>query len=160
MSNYGRSLQISVMVAAASGALLSAQSITGPSSSASPYVLAAEPGVVTKSILTVGDAAGGYRMVGIPDGLGAFDNGNGTFTLLMNHELGPTVGIARSHGAKGAFVSRWIIRTSDLTVLSGNDLIQEVAAWNPATSSWNPPATGVGALASLFGRSGAGLRVL
>jgi hypothetical protein len=143
MSNYGRSLQISVMLAAVSGALLSAQAITGPSSSASPYVLRAEPGVVTKSILTVGDAAGGYRMVGIPDGLGAFDNGNGTFTLLMNHELAPSLGVTRAHGAKGAFVSRWIIRTSDLAVIHGSDLIQEIAAWNMATSSWNPPAKGV-----------------
>src|SRR6266487_4343754 len=86
-----------------------AQSVTGPSSSQSPYVLRTEPGVVTVSILTVGDAvnykADGvtpYRMVGIPDGLGAFDNGDGTFTLLMNHELGNTVGITRDHGAKGA----------------------------------------------------------
>ena len=40
-------------------------------------------GVVTKSILTVGDAVGSYRMVGVPDGLGAFDNGDGTFTVLL-----------------------------------------------------------------------------
>ena len=32
-------------------------------------------------------------MVGIPDGLGAFDNGDGTFTVLMNHELGNTQGV-------------------------------------------------------------------
>ena len=44
---------------------------TGPSSSQSPYVLPSQSGVVTKSILTVGDSVGGYRMVGIPDGLGA-----------------------------------------------------------------------------------------
>jgi hypothetical protein len=29
-----------------------------------------------------------YRMVGIPDGLGARPNGDGTSTLYMNHELG------------------------------------------------------------------------
>ena len=29
-----------------------------------------------------------YRMVGIPDGLGAMPNGNGASTLYMNHELG------------------------------------------------------------------------
>jgi hypothetical protein len=39
-----------------------------------------EPGIGTTSILTVGDSVGGYRMVGIPDGLGAYDNGDGTFT--------------------------------------------------------------------------------
>ena len=69
-------------------------SINGPSSSESPYLVRAQQGIVTKSILTVGDAvnykADGvtpYRLVGIPDGLGAFDNGDGTFTLLVNHEV-------------------------------------------------------------------------
>jgi MYXO-CTERM domain-containing protein len=46
---------------------------------------------------------GTYRLAGIPDGMGAYDNGNGTFTLLVNHELGATSGIARAHGASGAF---------------------------------------------------------
>src|SRR5512134_3232748 len=88
------------------GAVL-ANSITGPSSSQSPYIVRSQPGVVTKAILTVGDSVNlkpdgvtPYRMVGIPDGLGAFDNGDGTFTLLMNHELGGTVGVARAHGVK------------------------------------------------------------
>lgn len=61
------------------------------------------------SDVQVGDsAANGYRLVGIPDGLGAFDNGDGTITLLVNHELGSTKGVVRSHGSKGAFVSKWI----------------------------------------------------
>ena len=55
-----------------------------------------------------------YRMVGIPDGLGAFDNYDGTFTALMNHELRLEQGIARLHGFTGAFVSHWIVRKSDL----------------------------------------------
>ncbi|MEI9807468.1 MAG: hypothetical protein WDO16_06040 [Bacteroidota bacterium] len=42
-------------------------------------------GVKFRSILSAGDAVGGYQMVGIPDGLGAFDNNDGTFTLLVNH---------------------------------------------------------------------------
>ena len=105
---------------------------TGPSSSESPYVVGSQSGVVTKSILTVGDAVGGYRMVGIPDGLGAFDNGDGTFTVLMNHELSSTAGIVRAHGARGAFVSKWTVRKSDLTVLHGEDLIKTLHTWNPA----------------------------
>ena len=78
-------------------------------SSQSAYVLPTLPVVKTASLLTVGDSIDGYRMVGIPDGLGAFDNGDGTFTLLMNHELGNTLGAIRAHGSKGAFVSKWII---------------------------------------------------
>ena len=68
------------------------------SSSQSTYLLPSMSGTALTSLLTVGDAAGnGYRMAGIPDGLGAFDNGDGTFTLLMNHELGTTAGGARTH---------------------------------------------------------------
>ena len=57
-----------------------------------PYVLPTASNVeLTSRILTVGESAGnGYRMVGIPDGLGAFANDSETFTLLMNHELANT----------------------------------------------------------------------
>jgi hypothetical protein len=53
-----------------------------------------------------------YRMVGIPDGLGAHPNGDGTSTLFMNHELGftalsePVVGGPKN---RGAIVSQWIL---------------------------------------------------
>ena len=37
------------------------------------------------SIMTVGDqAANGFKMVGIPDGMGAYDNGNDTLTLFIS----------------------------------------------------------------------------
>jgi 2',3'-cyclic-nucleotide 2'-phosphodiesterase (5'-nucleotidase family) len=87
-------------------------------------------------------------MVGIPDGLGAFDNGDGTFTLLMNHELSTTAGVTRAHGSTGAFVSKWIINKSDLTVISGSDLIQTVYTWNTATSSYVQGTTAFGRFCS------------
>src|SRR5262245_59695737 len=90
---------------AATSVLTSAQG-TGPSTLQSAYVLPSLASVETTSILSVGDSVLGYRMVGIPDGLGAFDNGDGTFTLVMNHELGNAVGVNRAHGAIGAFVSK------------------------------------------------------
>ena len=140
-----------------------ANAITGPSSSQSPYVLRSQPGVVTRSILTVGDSVGGYRMVGIPDGLGAFDNGDGTFTLLMNHELGATAGVTRAHGAKGAFVSRWTIRKDDLSVVEGSDLVTNLnvvsgssainrlcSADLPAQSAFYDAASGKGYQGRLF----------
>lgn len=104
--------------------------LTGPSSSQSPYLLPTVPGAKFTSILTAGDYIGNYRMCGTPDGMGAFDNGNGTFTVVLNHEFGNTAGVARTHGSKGAFVSKWIINKSDLTVLSGSDLIKMVYLWN------------------------------
>lgn len=111
-------------------------SVAGPSSSATAYILPiAGTGVVTKSILTTGDTIGGYKMAGIPDGLGAFDNNDGTFTVLMNQEIVSTKGAVRSHGGMGAFVSRWIINKTDLSVVSGSDLIRNVYGWNSATQS-------------------------
>jgi len=49
-----------------------AASNMGPSTTTEPYLVPSIAGVRTVSILTVGDSIGGYRMVGIPDGLGAF----------------------------------------------------------------------------------------
>jgi hypothetical protein len=106
--------------AAVAAAAALGNAVTGPSSSQSPYVVRSQPGVVTKAILTVGDSVGGYRMVGIPDGLGAFDNGDGTFTVLMNHELRPGTGVTRAHGSNGAFVSKWTIDKDTLQVTNPN----------------------------------------
>jgi hypothetical protein len=125
---------------------LLANSITGPSSSQSPYVVPSQPGVVVKAIMTVGDSVNlkpdgvtPYRMVGIADGLGAFDNHDGTFTLLMNHEINNTLGTARAHGRIGAFVSRWIINKSDLSVVSVRDFIGNTSS---VFLSDNQPAGG------------------
>jgi len=137
------SLLLVVMLELTTVGTVFANSISGPSSSQSPYILRSQPGVVTQAILTVGDSVNlkpdgvtPYRMAGIPDGLGAFDNGDGTFTLLMNHEIPSGLGVTRAHGAPGAFVSKWIIHTEDLTVLRGEDLIQNVQVWNTTTSQY------------------------
>jgi hypothetical protein len=67
---------------------------------------------VDDQVPLIGDASKTYRMVGIPDGLGAHPNGDGTSTLYMNHELTsanqsqPVVGGAIN---RGAIVSKWIL---------------------------------------------------
>jgi hypothetical protein len=146
-SNSKNGICLLAATAAVAGAANTAHAVdmTGPSSSQSPYVVSAAPGVVTKSILTVGDSVNNkpdgtpYRMVGIPDGLGAYNNGDGkTFTVLMNHELRETVGVVREHGAPGAFVSKWTIEKKTLRVLHGEDLIKYVATWDPTVGAYKP----------------------
>lgn len=127
---------------------------TGPSTKSTPYVQPTATGFEVTSLLTVDNTGataddtvpkvggGTYGMNGIPDGLGAFDNGDGTFTLLMNHELGTDansnpLGVTRDHGAKGAYVSKWIINKSTLAVVSGEDLMKEVYGWNASTQQSN-----------------------
>jgi hypothetical protein len=115
---------------------------TGPSTVSSPYVLPTLAGFETISVLTTDNTGlipddtvpkvggGTYGMDGIPDGLGAFDNGDGTFTLLMNHELGSATGVLRAHGAIGAYVSTFIIGKHSLNVVSGEDLMKQVYGWD------------------------------
>jgi hypothetical protein len=90
--------------------------------SVKPYVELVGGEYQVRALLSVDDAVpllGGaagqqYRMVGIPDGLGAHPNGDGTSTLFMNHELGftalsePVVGGPKN---RGAIVSEWILDT-------------------------------------------------
>jgi hypothetical protein len=85
-----------------------------------PYVAPVGGRYAVKALFSVDDRVpllGGapgqeYRMVGIPDGLGAHPNGDGTSTLFMNHELGftaqsePVVGGPKN---RGAIVSQWIL---------------------------------------------------
>src|SRR5262245_47574093 len=120
---------------------------TGPSSSQTPYVVPVAANVDVAAVLSVGDqvglkdgpaAAAGqpWRMVGIPDGLGAFDNGDGTITVLMNHELGQTAGVAREHGQTGAFVAKLIIDKDTLQVVEAGDLSQDVFFYNRDTNTY------------------------
>lgn len=142
MKNNKNTNLAAVLLAALSASVASAQS-TGPTSSASAYLVPVSAGWTSTSVLSVGDsvtltgnATQTYQMAGIPDGLGAYDNSpgnpNGTFTLLVNHEIGNTLGVTRDHGNIGAFVSEWIINKSDLSVVSGQDLIKQVFSWNTA----------------------------
>lgn len=113
------------MAVAMTGAAMA--QLQGVSSSKAAFMLPKLAGVQTKSIITVGDSVGGYKMVGIPDGMGALKNSNGLIETFMNHELGTTQGIVRAHGSAGSFVSKWVIDPTTHQVMSGSDLITSVA---------------------------------
>ena len=57
---------------------------------------------VSRPILAVGDRVHGYRLMHSPDAIAAFDNGDGTFTLLARH---------------ASNASRWVISADDFTLL-------------------------------------------
>jgi len=106
---------------------------TGPSTTSTPYVIPAASNVTVTSLLTIPDAIGGYSMCGLPDGAGAYDNNDGTFTFLLNHEINNASGGVRAHGSIGAFVSKWVINKTTKAVISGSDLIQNVYLWTGST---------------------------
>ncbi len=137
---------VALTALAAPPALAGMSTSKGPSTTKNPYVLPASDGVHIKSLLTVGDqpAGNGFRLVGIPDGLGASRDGNAV-DVLMNHELRPDRGIARRHGQKGAFVSQLQIDRRTQRVITGRDFI------NPGTRYWDYVAQTYGAMPSAGG---------
>jgi len=101
----------------------------GPSTTQESYLLPLNPNVRFTSILSAGDQIGfkpdgvtPWVFAGVPDGLGAFDNGDGTMTVLVNHEIfPPNAAVVREHGAPGAFVSQLVIDKTTLEVVDAFD---------------------------------------
>ena len=126
-----------------------AEPVQGPTSSKPSYVQPTATGWTSTSLITVGDGAeqNGYRMVGLPDGLGAiggawspdvrkYTRPDLYMTVFMNHEVRSEWGVPRAHGQKGAFISQWTIELGSLRVLRGEDLIRRVMTWNYSTGSY------------------------
>jgi hypothetical protein len=143
--------------------------LVGPSTTTAPYLLPSIASVRTVAMLTAGNAIGGYRMVGIPDGLGAFRSGRREFTLLMNHEItAARPGVVRAHGSNGSFVSKWVIDVETLEVRGGEDLTpspNHVFTWDPAakqyvagTTQWQRLCSADLAAESAFFARGVGAR--
>lgn len=135
-----------VAVLCAAGLAISAHAQqVGPSAGGyTPYVVPVAPGVITQSLISsrsngtfngvalapvdyvnLDNPSGPrFELQGIPDGMGQYDNGDGTLTLLVNHELGATQGNVRAHGGTGATVSQWIVNKSTRQVIGGRDMIR------------------------------------
>ncbi|MCA8916257.1 MAG: choice-of-anchor I family protein [Planctomycetes bacterium] len=103
------------------------------------YLTSNEPGVVITPILTAGEevpltgSTTGeiYRMVGIPDGLGARATGGGYHALYMNHELGNSVSatpLPAGSNITGAFVSRYTMYGA--AIVSGELAFDTVYQWS------------------------------
>jgi hypothetical protein len=121
-----------------------AQAGSGVKTAKPAYLVPAAPGVVVDPILSTGDIVGGYQMSGIPDGLGAYaagnrdgdlqgDSGRGTFTVLMNHELGKSFP-AQPPGVD-ARISRLVIDRKSRSVLDAEYLFTGAEGYERFCSS-------------------------
>src|SRR5262249_10412982 len=121
-----------------------------PSVPGSAYIVLTAAGCTSPALLTAGNEVKGYRMAGIPDGLGAFDSGGRTITVLMTHEIVPGQGAVRAHGGTGAHVSRWVINKDTLEVVDGRDFLaapEKLHLWS--NGSWRAGDASAGKLLSL-----------
>jgi len=143
----GAALGAAALVLKGTGLASAAESVVLSPWGRKSYVIPSlAEGVTIVPLLTTGEAAeNGYRMVGIPDGLGLYIEQN-KIIVLMHHELPANAGILRAHGSKGSFVSRWTIEPLSMRMLEGRDLTpspDKVHLWNAGggysagTTAWN-----------------------
>jgi hypothetical protein len=116
------------VVAVVTAAGIAVAAATAAIADRKPYAVGIAGGYTTERLISTGDtipessdASKQFTFVGIPDGLGAHRNANGTTTVFVNHELTggtlsePVVGAPRN---RGALVSKLTLGANG-AVLSG-----------------------------------------
>lgn len=130
---------------------ITAEAARGPSDSQTPYLVATDTPKLTNdggdvsfiAVLTTGDQVGAkangspWLFGGIPDGIGAFDNGNGSLTVVLNHEFGNTAGVTRDFGGVGSYISKLVIDKASLQVTSASDLIKHEYVYDATAGSFS-----------------------
>ncbi|CAA9259997.1 MAG: Glycerophosphoryl diester phosphodiesterase [uncultured Chthoniobacterales bacterium] len=150
-----RKLRASAAIASASFIAASALAQDGFVTNTKPYTVPVGSAYEIKPILSVADKvpetsdpSKQYQMVGIPDGLGAYPNSDGTVSVLMNHEFTKSTTSQPIIGGplqRGAFISRFVL-AEDGSVLSGERAYDRVfdertgASFPPADSTNGSPA--------------------
>lgn len=118
--------------------------ITGPSTTQSPYIVPRDSSVTTVSLLSSGETVAGatrpdgsiWRFAGVPDGIGAYANADGSVTVLVNHEIASAAGPAHATGPSGAFVDALTIDPNTLEVTAARDLGTALYLYDTATEGW------------------------
>jgi hypothetical protein len=116
-----------------------------------PYAISTYPGVTLQALLSVGDTVArtstgtldGYRLTGLPDGMGAYRDEQGQIHLFLNHEFGDgrdgiqsTIPVVGEPGIKGAYVSEFILDPTNGNVVSGDLAFDEAKQWDPTTETF------------------------
>ena len=122
------------------------------------YMISANSAVSLNPIVTTGDVIAGNVIRGIPDGMGAFDNGRGGITLLSNHEVSTTDKVAlrsKSDTSQwGVSITAMNYSPTSKTVTSAGNLYNNIKYWNYKTNSYQDSPIGgepTGAAAGTFG---------
>ena len=121
------------------------------------YVLSKNAAVDIKAIATVGDQVTGTMVRGIPDGMGAYDNGRGGISLLSVHEVSTTNAFAlkgkSSTAPWGTSITKFTVSKNTKAVTSVQNFMQKVNFYNYTTGKYQETPAGaapVGATAGFF----------
>jgi hypothetical protein len=127
---------------------------SAPTTSQGPYAISSFPGVTVQPLWTVGETTtlttgsvpDGYRLTGIPDGMGAYQDEQGMVHVFMNHEFGDgrpprgpilTIPVVGEAGYKGAYVTEMIVNPLTGAVVSADQAFNQAMQWNPVTQTFD-----------------------
>ena len=126
---------VSMGVIASSLVLQSAHAADAP-----VYLISASDGAALTVIATTGDTISGEVLRGIPDGMGALKNADGTLTLLSNHEIstGADVPNKKDTGTWGSSISKMTFDPATKKITKLENWMKGMSYYNYTTEKWGP----------------------
>ena len=120
------------------------------------YLLSKSAAVDIKVIATVGDTITGTMVRGIPDGMGAYDNGRGGISLLSVHEISTSAALAlkgkSSTAPWGTSITKFNVSKGSKAVTRADNFISNINFYNYTTGKYQATPAGTAPV----GASGAG----
>jgi len=110
------------------------------------YVLSKNSAVEVKAIATVGDLVTGTIVRGIPDGMGAYDNGRGGISLLSVHEVSTGNAFAQKGKSTtapwGTSITKFTVSKSTKAVTRVENFMKTVNFYNYTTGKYQETPEG------------------
>ena len=124
---------VSVGVIASSLVVQSAHAADAP-----VYLIPASDGASLAVIATTGDTISNEILRGVPDGMGAMKNKDGTLTLLSNHEISTSADFAnkKDTGTWGSSISMMTFDPATKKITKMENWMKSMSYYNYATEKW------------------------
>ena len=102
------------------------------------YLISASDGATLSVIATTGDTISGEVLRGVPDGMGATKNADGTLTLLSNHEIstGADVLSKKDTGTWGSSISKMTFDPATKKITKLENWNKNMSYYNYTTEKW------------------------
>jgi len=113
------------------------------------YVLPSTSAATIETLAEAGDVFTGFTIKGIPDGMGAYRNEDGTITLLSNQEVpsyDPIASFAKASDAgktiQGSSITKLTLNSAGTRVLKASDFIKSWSFYNYNTKTYQSTPVG------------------
>ena len=132
------------IIATAAGSAVANSALNKPE-----YIIATTEAASIKPLVYAGDSFSGYTVRGIPDGMGAYRNEDGTITLLSSHEVpsyAPIGTLAKAADAGkpvlGTSITKFILNSTGTRVMKASSFINSWSFYNYNTKAYQASPAG------------------